>query len=448
MRIPATAANESCQPGSPQTRGFQSSGRGGEDEGVPARGGARRRHRGDARQSHRPGALKRRAGSRERDVQGDQGGQDDQPRPQTGARDHQQGQRQRGQQHHVLAADREQVCEAGVAPIVAGGLVDALVLAQHHAAQHGRAVGGHAGAHGSLSALAHAVEQAGKATAPVAGDAQVVEQQLAGHPAPAQVRVVVERRVARAGRPGRAARPQPAEAAAQRELVADRQRTRKGRPTGRPRQQMGSTQPAAGDLDLGGRAKGAWAWKAEQVCPQGDLLAVADAPGGPVDRGEAEVSGSGAGQDERGGGRGEPGSAQGGQQARTNGSDEEDRFGRGFGERETSAKSRERNVEGAPRDEGERAAAGRGGVSEAEWTHGPRAPAGSMGGAGRREQLFGPRQLTAAGPRAGSRTASRRFPRPRAAHPEIGSRRARCGTPRCAARASGRCRRVRPTVPR
>lgn len=86
---------------------------------------------------------------------------------------------------------------------------------------------------------------------------------------------------------------------------------------------MGPAQPAANDFDLGGRAEGARPRKTEQMGPQGDVLAVADALRSPIERGQPKVPGSGTGEEERGGRRGEPRGADGPQQARADGGDEE-----------------------------------------------------------------------------------------------------------------------------
>jgi hypothetical protein len=138
---------------------------------------------------------------------------------------------------------------------------------------------------------------------------------------------------------------------------------------------MGPAQLAANDLDLGGRAEGARARKTEEVCPQGDLLAVSYALGGPVERGKADVSGGGAGQHERGGDRSEPRGTQTGEQTRDNSGNEEHQARWGLGERETCATGGERNVEGPARNEGERGSAWRGGVRRGEWAHERPAPA-------------------------------------------------------------------------
>ena len=50
------------------------------------------------------------------------------------------GSRERAQEHHVLAADCEQMCKSRVAPVVARQRVDRLVLAKDHAAQQRRLV--------------------------------------------------------------------------------------------------------------------------------------------------------------------------------------------------------------------------------------------------------------------------------------------------------------------
>ena len=85
----------------------------------------------------------------------------------------------------------------------------------------------------------------------------------------------------------RGARPQLAQAAADRQLVADLERPRERRPAGRPREQVRSPKPPGRDLDLGGRAKGPRPRGGQEVGPQGQMLAVADAVGEAVECGEA-----------------------------------------------------------------------------------------------------------------------------------------------------------------
>ena len=134
--MPATAANESCQPGSPATRGLTSSVAATassstyqRDAGRPATAAA------SPASAHRPGPLERRAGAGQRHVQRHERTDAREPGPHAQSRERQQRQRQRSEQHHVLAAHREQVREARAAEVVLHVRRDSLVLAEHHARQ-------------------------------------------------------------------------------------------------------------------------------------------------------------------------------------------------------------------------------------------------------------------------------------------------------------------------
>ncbi len=155
----------------------------------------------------------------------------------------------------------------------------------------------HARGHRALRALAHAVEHAGEPAPPAAGRPRPVQLELGRDPAPAQVGVEVEGRVARVARRGGGARPQLAQAAGQRELVADLERARKAAPPRGAREEAGAAQVGAaarhGDLHLGGRAKGARTGGCEQVRPQRNVLAVADPVREAVDRGQPQVADQG-----------------------------------------------------------------------------------------------------------------------------------------------------------
>src|SRR5918992_57199 len=87
----------------------------------------------------------------------------------------------------------EEVSQAAVAKVLAKGVVDRLVLTEDHASKE-RPVGRrHPGHDGELRTLAHAVESAGKATAPTPGTPRMVEKQLTGDASPAKVSGKVER---------------------------------------------------------------------------------------------------------------------------------------------------------------------------------------------------------------------------------------------------------------
>ena len=104
--IPATAANESCQPGSPATRGFTISvAARRQQQRVPARGGPAGRGGRQPRGAHGARALERRTGARQRHVERHERAHAREPRPQAAARaSGEQRQRERAEQHHVLTA--------------------------------------------------------------------------------------------------------------------------------------------------------------------------------------------------------------------------------------------------------------------------------------------------------------------------------------------------------
>ena len=119
-RIPATAANESCQPGSAHARGFSAS--------VAAAASSRAYAREAGRDAAiatmpaipiTPARCSDGPGAGERHVERDQGHERGEPRPRAEAGQHQRRQGERRQQHHVLAADRQQVGEPAVAEVVA-----------------------------------------------------------------------------------------------------------------------------------------------------------------------------------------------------------------------------------------------------------------------------------------------------------------------------------------
>ena len=111
---------------------------GGDQKRVPAGADPARSQGDQAGDAHDSRPLQRRPRARERHVGRDQRdqGNDAAPRPEP-----EPGEQRRGegaQQHHVLPGDREHVGEARAAKVVAQQRVDPLVLAEDHAAGHGR----------------------------------------------------------------------------------------------------------------------------------------------------------------------------------------------------------------------------------------------------------------------------------------------------------------------
>jgi hypothetical protein len=79
------------------------------------------------------------------------------------------------------------------------------------------------------------------------------------------------------------------------------------------------------------------------------VLAVVDLVGVPVQRGQAEVAGRHAGQQERRGAGGQPGRAQRRQQGGREGRDQEDELRRRFRKDKARSEGRQRDMPGAPR---------------------------------------------------------------------------------------------------
>ncbi len=76
------------------------------------------------------------------------------------------------EQHHVLAADREDVGEPGALEVVAHVLGEALVLAEHHPAQQRRLRLGQPACQPRLGATPRRVDEPGEAAAPLSGRPQ------------------------------------------------------------------------------------------------------------------------------------------------------------------------------------------------------------------------------------------------------------------------------------
>src|SRR5215210_147908 len=157
----------------------------------------------------------------------------------------------------------KQVAEAVVAPVLTGGLVDRLVLAEHHPPRERCFRRRKARRDGILSAAAHAIQDAGEPAAPPPGRPRPLEQQLTRDAAPAEQ--LREARLLRAaGAVGGGAVRAPAacggarqrpDVAIHRQLRADLDAFRQARPAGDAKEEPGSLHAAARDAHLGGCAE-------------------------------------------------------------------------------------------------------------------------------------------------------------------------------------------------
>ena len=100
---------------------------------MPAGGRSPGQDRDHARGAHDPGALDRRPGARERDVDGDQREHREPPRDVPDPEQRRRAERERGEQHDVLPARRHEVREPGGPQVVAQALGQRVVLAEDHA---------------------------------------------------------------------------------------------------------------------------------------------------------------------------------------------------------------------------------------------------------------------------------------------------------------------------
>ena len=144
----------------------------GEPERVPAVRGTARERGDEAGGAHHPGTLDRRTGAGERDIEGHQRKCDEEPRAQRHSEHGAGRQNQHGEQHHVLAADRQHVGETGALEVVAHVLGEALVLAEHHPAQQRRLRLGQPARQSRLGATSRGVDEPGEAAAPLSGRPQ------------------------------------------------------------------------------------------------------------------------------------------------------------------------------------------------------------------------------------------------------------------------------------
>ena len=165
-----------------------------EQQRIRSRCRPRSRERDQPGRAHHGRALQRRAGTRKRHVQRDEGEQDRDARPRRDAGEREQRHRQRAQEHHVLAAHREQVGKPRVAPVIACQRVDRLVLPEHHPAQERRLVGRQPIVDRLLGAAAGRIDRSGDPVPAGARRLDLRQMELQRDAAPAQVRRPVEAR--------------------------------------------------------------------------------------------------------------------------------------------------------------------------------------------------------------------------------------------------------------
>ncbi len=145
---------------------------------MPARRWPSGEHGDDPGRAHDPGALDRRPGAGERDVQRD-GAQDEheaqrdaEPEPRGNA------EHERRQKHHVLAAGGDEMGKPGGSELGARAIVERAVVAEGHAPKQ-RALGRrHPRAQDGLRSRPHAVHEAGEAAPDRAGVAERVSSEL------------------------------------------------------------------------------------------------------------------------------------------------------------------------------------------------------------------------------------------------------------------------------
>ena len=249
---------------------------------VPARGRAGGGKRDQRRRAHDARPLQRRPRTRQRHVQRDQRHGPGQPGPVPDPRRGHQRQRERGQQHHVLPADGQDVREPGGAELVARGLVDELVLAQHHAAGQRRGRGRQPVRDPALGALACPVDHAGRPAAAPAGGRERVDGQL--------------RCDAAAAVPGPDVEPVPRPLRRGPDEAGEAHLGPGPRPRGepaaalQPQHQAGAAARAAGHACLDARPERPRARKREQVSAGMDRIAGPEAAARAVDGRQPEVA--------------------------------------------------------------------------------------------------------------------------------------------------------------
>ena len=130
-RIATTAAKESCHRGRPPRGSEHQRRRRRHQQRIRARGGAPGERGEQARGAHHSGAwIEAPAPASERTPRRGAARRSTAPAGRAQARE--QRQRERGEQHHVLARSREQMCKARAAEVLPNRLGEPLVLAQDH----------------------------------------------------------------------------------------------------------------------------------------------------------------------------------------------------------------------------------------------------------------------------------------------------------------------------
>ena len=130
---------------------------------VPARARSVGQSRDQPGGPHDPGSLDRGARPSDRHVDRDQAEGADQSRSQRQPEQRQKRPGQDAEQDHVLAADREQVGQVRALEVLAGPLVDPVVLPEDETARERGLPLGHAATEGLLRALTDLVDPAGQA---------------------------------------------------------------------------------------------------------------------------------------------------------------------------------------------------------------------------------------------------------------------------------------------
>ena len=315
--MPATAANESCQPGSRQARGLSASVTAAASSSAYQREAGRDSgDRRDAGGAHHAGPLERRARAGERDVDGDQASS---AATAPAAR---AGQRPAAAARARRAASRSGRTPRGDARARCRGslrdaLVDRLVLAEDHPPEQG-GVGRREARRPRRARRERACASSAPASPPRRRPVRRAPSRRSSPASPGAAgrrrsrtrthrgrrrRSALRTRRRLRTRSGFAARRQRLQPALQMELLADPGRARERCPPGRPDEQPGTAKRPARHRDLGRGAEGTRAGRGQQVSAQLGALTVRDAFGLRVNRGEPELAGGRAAQQQRGGDR-------------------------------------------------------------------------------------------------------------------------------------------------
>jgi hypothetical protein len=163
---------------------------GGEAERVPAVGRPARERGDEPGRTHHPGPLDRWPGSGKRHVERDERERDHETGLEANPGHRASREHEDGEQHHVLAADREHVSEAGALEVISDVLAESFVLAEDHPAQQ-RCIGRRQALRKrGLGAPARGVDRTERAAATLPGRSEPVD--LDGHRRPAPALVFVE----------------------------------------------------------------------------------------------------------------------------------------------------------------------------------------------------------------------------------------------------------------